>query len=279
MTILPELQTHYGQLTPAEKKLADFVLRYPAQTVELSAAALARQAGTAPSAVVRFCKSLGYKGYSDLKLQLAIALRQQPSYMPGMDREDGPDAVLDKIFAANIKALQDTAARLDREAFSGVVELLSKARTVHIYAVGTSAPPAQELEHRLMLLGIPARAYTDVVQMPLSTMNLGPGDVAIGISHTGRTKPTADALAKSRQAGAATVCLTSYGASPITCHADWVLTVYSDDTRYPTEAVSARIAQVGVIDALVAAISVSRYDRAAERSRKTHDLLEDIRYK
>jgi len=46
--VLPELQTHYQQLTPAEKKLADFVLRYPSQTVTLSAAALARQAGTDP---------------------------------------------------------------------------------------------------------------------------------------------------------------------------------------------------------------------------------------
>jgi len=276
--VLPELQTHYQQLTPAEKKLADFVLRYPSQTVTLSAAALARQAGTAPSAVIRFCKSLGYKGFSDLKLQLAVALRQ-PSYLPGMDRDDGPETVLQKIFAANIKALQDTAARLDKDAFCATVRLLTEARTVHIYAVGTSAPPAQELEHRLMLLGISARAYTDVVQMSLSTMNLGPGDVAVGISHTGRTQPTVDALAKSRLAGAATVCLTSYSASPITEQADRVLTVYSDDTRYPTEAVSARIAQIGVIDALVAALSVARFDRAAERSQKTHDLLEDIRYK
>lgn len=280
-SFFPELHKHYSNLTPAEKRIADHILRYPSETVNLSAAALAARAGTAASAVVRLCRSLGYQGFSDFKLQLAVELRRQPdaSYMPGISRQDDTSAVLDKIFSANIKALQDTAARLDRQAFQETVTLLQTARSIHIYAVGTSAPLAQELQHRLMLLGLQSHAYTDVAAMRLSTMNLCRGDVAFGISHTGRTLATAEALALSRAAGATTVCLTSYFASPITDTADQVLTVYSDDTRYPIEAVSARIAQTGVIDALVAALSVSRYDHALERSERIHGLMESIRRK
>ncbi len=130
-----------------------------------------------------------------------------------------------------------------------------------------------------MLLGLQAHGFTDIAAMRLSTMNLQPGDAVFGISHSGRTAATVDALTLSKEAGAETVCLTSYPASPITMVSDHILTVYCDETRYPIEAVSARIAQTGVIDALVAAISVRRYEEATKRSEQIHDLMEDIRRK
>lgn len=279
--MLAQIKKHYAALTPAEKKLADYVLQYPSETVSLSAAALAKQAGTATSAVIRFCKSLGYEGYAAFKMQLAVSLSHQTpaSYMAGAAKGDSSSVVLDKIFAANIKALQDTLCHIDRHTFSAVTALLDRAQTIHIYGVGTSSSMANDLQHRLMLLGLRSQAYTDIASMPLSTMNLQPGDVAIGISHSGRTEATVSAMELSKRAGAATVCLTSYPSSPITAVSDHVLTVYSDETRYPVEAVSARIAQMGVIDALVAALSVQRYDEATRRSGQIHDLLEHMRRK
>lgn len=279
--MLKEITRQYASLTPAEKKLADYVLQYPSETVGLSAAALAQRAGTAPSAVVRFCKSLGFEGFPAFKVRLAVVLSQQTpaSYMSGAARGDSSSTILDKIFAANIKALQDTAARIDRTAFSEAVSLLASANNIHIYGVGTSAGMVGELQHRLMILGFRSQCFTDIASMRLSTMNLQPGDVAIGISHSGRTLVTIEALELSRLAGAKTICLTSYNASPITAVSDHVLTVYCDETHYPVEAASARIAQTGVIDALVAALSVQRYDISVQRSARIHDLMETIRKK
>lgn len=277
---MPQIRRHYDTLTAAEKSIADYVLQYPSEAVQLSASALSKRAGTAPSAVIRFCKSVGFDGFSALKMQLAVELsRQTPaSYMASVEPSDSTSTVLDKIFSANIKALQDTVSRIDRTAFAAVTELLSKANVIHIYGIGTSAPMVTELHHRLMLLGFQVHNYTDLVSVRLSTMNLKPGDVAFGISHTGRTETTVDALTLSKEAGAATVCLTSYAGSPITQISDHVLTVFCDETRYPIEASSARIAQTCVIDALVAALSTKCYEKATQRSRQIHDLLESIRY-
>lgn len=277
---MPQIWRHYDALTPAEKSIADYILQYPSETVQLSASSLAKRAGTAPSAVVRFCKSVGFEGFSAFKVQLAVELsRQAPSsYMASVEPTDSASTVLDKIFTANVKALQDTLSRIDRKAFTEVAALLSNANTIHIYGVGTSAPMVYELHHRLMLLGFQVHNYTDLVSVRLSTMNLKPGDVAFGISHTGRTETTVDALTLSKEAGAATVCLTSYAGSPITQISDHVLTVFCDETRYPVEASSARIAQTCVIDALVAVLSTMCYEKATQRSRQMHDLLEAVRY-
>lgn len=278
-SFLLDIVQRYDTLTPAEKKLADYVLQYPSETASLSAKDLAQRSGTASSAVIRFCRTLGYTGFSDFKLQLAVSLsRHTPaSYMAGATKGDSSSVVLDKIFAANIKALQDTSARLDRATFCQVVDLLSVARRIHIYGVGTSAGMVAELQHRLMILGLQSQSFTDVASMRLSTINLQPGDAVIGISHSGRTAATVDTLELSRQAGATTICLTSYGGSPITAISDHVLTVFCDETQYPIEAVSARLAQLGVIDALVAALAVKHYDEATRRSQQVHDLMETIR--
>lgn len=277
---MPQIRRHYDLLTAAEKRVADYVVQYPSEASGLSAAALAGRAGVAPSAVIRFCKSVGFGGFSELKLQLAVELsRQSPaSYMSCVEPSDSPATVLDKIFAANIKALRDTVSRLDRAAFEGAAAALERAENIYLYGVGTSAPQVAELEHRLMLLGFSVRGFSDVVAARLSTMNLKAGDVAFGISHSGRTAATVDALTLAKEAGATTLCLTSYTGSPITRCSDHVLTVFCDETRYPVEASAARIAQTGVLDALVAVLSLSRYAEAACRSRQTHDLLEDIRY-
>ncbi len=278
---LPQIRKLYPTLTPAEKRIADYVLQNPSQTLSLSAAALAQQADTAASAVVRFCKSLGYTGYAEFKVRLAVALSHNnpASYLTGVEPGDDSSTVLEKIMTANIKALRDTMSHMDRNSFAAAVELMSGAQKIHIYGIGTSAGLVGELQHRLMLLGFQVHGYTDTVAIRLSTMNLKPGDVAVGISHSGRTMAVVDALAYSRKAGAATVCLTSYNSSPITRQSDFALTVFCDETRYPIEASTARIAQMTVVDALVAAVSARRFDTAIARSGRVHDLLEDLRYR
>lgn len=278
---LPEINRHYASLTPAQKKLADYAVQYPSEVVNASAAEFAARAGTAPSAVIRFCQALGYDGFSSFKLQLAVMLSQNSpaSYMAGVARNDSSSTVLDKIFAANLQALRDTVSRIDRQAFDRTVQLLQSARRICIFGVGSSVQPARELYYRLMLLGYPVQCFSDVVEATLFTMHLGPEDLAIAISHSGRTMATVDVLTQCKEAGARTVCLTSYSGSPITEVSDHVLTVYCDETRYPIEATAARVAQICVIDALVAALAAEHYDDTLHRSQRIHDMMEPLRRK
>lgn len=276
---LPELRSRYGSLTPAEQRLAEYILQYPSEVLTLTAAALAQRAGTASSAVVRFCKTIGFDGFPAFKLQLAVELSRQEtaSYVHGVDPQDDCDTVLEKVFSANIRALEDTVSRIDRRSFRELVEALSRANRIYIYGVGTSAGLVSDLEYRLMLLGFQAQGFTDITTMRLSTMNLTAGDLAIGISHSGRTQATVDVLKLAKQNGAETACLTSYIASPAARNADHIITVYSDETQYPIEAVAARIAQAGAIDALVAALAVRHYDKALERGKTLQPLIESVR--
>ncbi len=280
ISCLQAIRARYGALTAAERLAADLILRDPEAVPKLSIAEFSKASGAAQSAVVRCCKSLGYEGYVAVKLALTAELsrNRQLNFAPYLSPEDAPGDILDKVFAANVKTLHDTAEHLDRNLLLEMVDRLDEAKNVYIYGVGTSSLLVREFSYRLMELGKPVSAFTDLVAMKISTMNAGPGDFAVGISHSGRTMATIQALELAGKAGAGTGCLTSFPGSPITAVCAVPLTICSDEIRYPMEAVSSRIAHLSLIDAVTMALSSRRYEAAVERARRVRELTDTIRY-
>jgi len=274
------IKNNYNNLTKVEKRVADCILANSDNLASKSVSDIADDVGVAKSAVVRCCKSLGFEGYSELKLSIAVELskNKELNFIPYISKEDDASNILDKVFSANVKTLHDTAEKIDRNALKKVVDLLSEADNIYIYAIGTSSAIASDFQYRLMQFGYRAFCFTDVPSMKISTLNIKEGDVAIGISHSGRTVATIEALELAKQNGAEIVCLTSYPNSKITQICDHSLAVYSDEIRYPVEAVSARISHISVLDSIVIALSAKNYDETCERSRKSHELINTIRF-
>ena len=273
---LAAIKAAYDSLTTVEKRVADYIREHSEKVILMPIADFAEQAGVAKSAIIRCSKSLGFEGYSELKIALAVELskNKQLNYAPCINPDDTPGDILDKLFAANVKTLHDTADRIDREVFTAVVDLLNEARHIYIYGVGTSTVFVQELQYRLMHLGRHALAVTDVPSMKVSTLNIKKNDVVIGISHSGRTIPTLESLELAKEQGAATVCITSMPGSKITQIADYPIELWSDEIEYPMEAISARIAHLAIIDAITVAISAKNYEQALERYKAAHDMID-----
>lgn len=277
---LSAIKTEYENLTVKEKKVADYILQNPEKVVLMTVAELADSAGVVKSVIIRCCQSLGFSGYAQLKLSLSreLARNEQFHYSPYIDKTDSASGILDKIFSANIKTLHDTAAGIDRKMLAQVVDLLGAAEHIYIYGIGTSAGIVCDFQYRLMQLGFTAFCFTDLPAMKVSTLNIRPGDAAIGISNSGRTMATVDALKLARQKGAKTVCLTSYPNCELVRQSDYPLVIYTDEIQYPIEAISARIAHISVLDAIAVSLSAKNYEQAMERSAQTHDLINTVRY-
>ncbi len=58
-------------LTGSEKKVANYILNNYMYILDYTVTELAEKAGISDATVVRFCRSVGYKGYQDLKISLA----------------------------------------------------------------------------------------------------------------------------------------------------------------------------------------------------------------
>ena len=280
LACLSLIKNNYPTLTDVEKKIADYILENRNEIISMSVDKLATKAHVSKSAIIRCCKSIGYDGYKSLKVALTIELskNKQLNYMPYIVPEDTVSDILDKVLATNIKTLNDTAEKIDRINLEKIVNTLSEAKTIYIYGIGTSAIIVNDFQHRIMQVGYTALGFTDILSMKISTMNITKGDVAIGISHTGRTIATIETLKLAKEKGATTICITSCPQSPITQESTYPLVIYSDEIEYPTEAIAARIAHISAVDAITIALSSKNYAQAMERSYIARELINTIRY-
>lgn len=271
----------YENLTETEKRIADRILAAPEEAVTLTAKALAAQCGTVPSAVIRFCKSVGAQGFSDFKIRLSADLgaKSGPGNLLPIQEGDGPREVFKKVFASGVRTLEDTLALIDYSQAEQIVRTLSRATRIVFFGVGTSSVIAVDAQYRFAQLGLATAACTDILFMNVTAANLGPGEVAVGISHSGSTQPTVDALRRAKKAGAATVAITSFSQSCLARECDRRIIAFSDDKNYPVEAVSARIAHMCILDALMMSLAAQNYAALQQHLSERNEILKQMRYK
>ncbi len=279
--IIAKIHNVYKSLTPTEQKIASFVLKNPQQAVNMTVKELADACSAAPSAVNRMCKSIGVDGFSKLKISLASAIgkeKESESSLP-FNKDDTTPVIFNKVFNSGINTLKNTFRMLDFSKAEAMATKIAKANRVFIFGIGTSAVIATDAAYRFSQLGVQAYAYTDILQMNVMANNMKSDDVAFGISHSGTTKAVVDVMRLAKKAGASTISLTSFEKNMLYKQSDYAISVYADEENYPVEAVSARIAHMCVIDALMMTIASFEYDDYSRHISMRNKALDDIRYK
>jgi DNA-binding MurR/RpiR family transcriptional regulator len=260
--VLARLRARSPGFTGAVRRVAEQVLADPSGTARSGIVELAERSGTSPSTVTRFCRALGFDGYAQLRLAIAADTGPVPhaaGWSVDIGREIQPtdplDRVLDQIVASDDRAMRDSAALLDLGAVQRAADAIATAGRVDVYGASGSALVGTELQFCLHRLGVPAWSWIDVHDGRASAALLGTGDVAVGISHSGRTRETVEAVAEAAGNGATTVAMTSYPRSALAQVADIVLQTAAQATTYRPDALSARHPQLVLLDLLHIAVA------------------------
>jgi len=272
------------RLSAAETRVAETIIGTPSLVVELTITELAKACGTSQATVARFCQTIGYTGYREFRVAVATSTSREQAERDrfdvddaDIDPDDSVEAVVAKVAYQEVQAIELTARSLDRVALDAVVAAVLAAPRIDIIGSGSSNLTAQDLHQKLYRIGMPANTFVDAHLALPSAALLGPGGVAIGISHSGRTVETEQALQIARAAGATTVCITNFPDSPIASRCDLVLVTQARESRYRSGAMSSRIAQLALVDLLFIRVAQRRYDAAAESLRVTYDSIQDHR--
>lgn len=270
-TLIVRLRGLLPTLAESERAVGRLVLEQPAEIARVGISELARRAGTSATTVTRFCRSIGLNGYQELRLLLAVAgykqeaaTRQLPIGAEAEIAADDPlPAITRKIALASQQAIQDTFETFDLSALAQAVEAISGARKVDIYGVGASDVVVADLHHKLSHLGLVAVAYSDVHLSLGSAAHLKPGDVAIGVSHSGQTHEVLDPMRVAGERGATTIAVTNYPHSALAEQVDVTLaSAGQEDVLFRTGATVSRIAQLYVTDCLFVALAQHRGEEA-----------------
>ncbi|MDF2522768.1 MAG: RpiR family transcriptional regulator [Clostridiales bacterium] len=258
---LVRIKTHYNILSESEKKIADYIMNNKDEILGLSAHALADKIGTSASTVVRFCYSLGFKGYTELKFYIERELLS-PSYeVIQVNPGDSINLIKQKMLNFNKDVIDDTTMILDSEKLEQAVKALSTAPRIDLYGEGGSGSITVSAANLFLQIGLSCNAYTDSFMQITSATQLKKGDVALAIIHSGRARNTIEALQEAHKQGATTICITGYTNSPITEHSDIVLYTSSKSTGFLSDLPAARISELCVISVLQMAIVAGDYDK------------------
>jgi DNA-binding MurR/RpiR family transcriptional regulator len=271
LSILIRVRGAMPSLRPAERRVADAVLADPAKISESSITAVARQCQTSETTVLRFCRALGLAGYPELRIALARAAQWEESDHGGtgpmtgtIGKTDSLADIVAKVTYADAHALEETGASLNLAVLERAVSAVAGARRVDIYGSGPSGLVGHDLQLKLHRIGLVSFVWSQPREACASAALLTSADAAIGICHTGTTTETVDALQVARRRGATTIAITNFARSPVTEHADLVLTTAARETTFRSGAMASRITQLTVADCLFAGVAQRSYDQALE---------------
>lgn len=249
--------------TVAERKIAFYVRENMDKALHCTLLELAEQIGVSDASVVRFCKSIGYKGFQEFKICAAMErLPPGQQYHPKLHKDDSPEEICHKIFATEITALQRTLQALDMTVITQTVDSLLKASRIVFAGTGASMMVCRDAHHKFLQIGIHVSAAEDKDVQLMEAALLNPGDVLFAISHSGNNLHVLHAAELGKSCGATIVGLTSPSKNKLSQIADHTITTVSEETIFRSEAATTRLAQLAVIDSLVAIIAFQNYDRA-----------------
>lgn len=280
--ILTKMRQGLKSFRPSEQKIANYILNNPEEAKDLSVIEMAKKSGTSEASVIRFCKTLGLKGYQDLKIAISMSIvnesKKEKILHEIINADDSPEVILKKMAMGSIQAIQDTCNVINISNLSKAINVIDNCEKIHLFGVGASSIVALDAQYKFSRINIPTFMFFDHHIQLTTAVHLTDKDVAIGISHTGRTKEIIEVLKIAREKGATTISITQYGKSPIQDVSDIVLFTASVENNFRSGAMASRIAQLHVIDSLFIGVACKRYDEVIKHLEITREALEDRKY-
>lgn len=258
---LAGIRSNYGKFSEKEKKIADYILQDPQKIIHHTINQVADELNVAESTVFRFCQRVGFKGYQALKIALAAEIvTPMKDIHEKISDGDSVGMVTEKVFRSNVKTLEDTLHIMDSHIMEKVVETILKADRIFFFGSGGSAVVALDAYHKFIRSGLNVNSTLDAHMQLMAASQLTKKDVAILISHSGSTKDILDVLQVLKDKEVKIISITNFAKSPLTKEADIALYTVAEETDFRSEALSSRIAQLSIVDALYTNIMIARKD-------------------
>jgi len=280
--MLERIKASLSSLAPAEQRVGKLVLADPRAFANLPVTELADRAHVSKPTVVRFCRSMGYDGLSDFKLKLAGSVSEGvPFIHRSVDADDKTSdvavKVIDNTVAAFLKYRNDASSFALEHAAQALADTHKTGRRIEFYGVGNSGIVAQDAQHKFFRLGLNTIAYSDGHMQVMSASMLQPGDCAVIISNSGRTRDLMDACDIAKKRGATTIVITASG-SPLAGSGHIHLTADHPEGYDKYSPMVSRLLHLLIIDILATTVALRIGEELQPVLREMKNNLRNKRY-
>lgn len=263
-----EITRNYRNLRPSERKVADFLLHCEKDLSDITLVELATSAKVSQPTVLRFARSMGYHGFKELKNAiLEEKIRKKidkeiidPLYGFPIGKEDIITDVPSKVIGTTLHVLKETIKSISLKEFVKAIDLITNSESIFVFGVENSLCAVSDLVTKFLYLWLKCDKYDDYYIQNIKANSLQQGDVAIGISYSGRSRNTVEVIRASKKSGANTIVITNFEDAPVTKYADVVICTSNEQFLYGN-AIFSRSSQLAIVDMLYMGVLISDYDK------------------
>ena len=245
---------------------------------------LAVQCQVSQPTVIRMLKALGFRGYREFCYALVEELARETDgnhagvmYGYSLSGTEKLEELPGKVLSTTSRAMEETLKNLSVKTYRSILDILNRARRIDIYSVENSNVTAQDLLTKLLYLGLNCRHLDDSYHQRICAANLTPEDAAIGISYSGCSKDTVEAVKTARRQGASTIVITNFKNSPIAAFADYLICTSQDQFFYG-DSIFSRTTQLMVVDMIYMGLILSDYDHYITQLNQSSRIVRDKDY-
>ena len=226
MPAIRQIFAKTDSLNGAQKRLGHYLQNDSSALLLSNVRDLAQAVGVSKSTVVRFAKSMGYKGFPEFKREIQKEMRGKLRAAARMEEtfaELGDDEnIFAKLIKRDIQLLQETLQAASFPDFHKAVEIIWRAQKVFIIGLNASMALAYLLHFRLVRVKKDTRwifltGGTSLLEQ-LAFMN--PSDVLIAIDFLQVPREVQAALQHAKKVGAPILGITDFPSSAIAKAAD-----------------------------------------------------------
>src|SRR5918996_223830 len=154
MPAIKQILTKVSSLNGAQRRLGHYLQNDSSALLLSNVNELAEAVGVSKSTVVRFAKTLGYKGFPEFKREMQREMRHKLRAADRMEQtftEIGDDKnIVAKLIKRDVQLLQETLRAVSLPDFHKSVEIIWRARKVYIIGLNASMALAYLLHFRLV---------------------------------------------------------------------------------------------------------------------------------
>ena len=264
------------RLTPAQRRIMQYIVDNYEEAIFLTASQLARRVGVSEATVVRLAQALGFDGYPGMQKKFRKGLQDRLSTVTRLEhtvdhvRQMG-DVVV-KVLQEDIQNLSQTLRELPLEIFERAVSDMQSATRIFVIGLRGAHAPALTLATYLRFLGkqthllVPGHGEMwDILQ------GLDSSDLVVGISFPRYTQVTLEVLEHARKKRARVGAITDSPLSPLARHAHWVLTAHCQLDSF----IESFTAATSLVNALLTAMSIQSPGKTLRILREREALWEE----
>ncbi len=280
MSVMLNMLKYKEDLSMTERAVLEYLIENKETLKDFSVEKIAEAAYTSPASVVRMCKKLGYHGFKDFKIDFILAnakveIPEQSEYTDVILNKDsnyGQSAIEN-----NIRVLEDTLKLYDEKTLQKAAEKIMTARKILIFGKGSSYLVCKDLEMKLRRINKFAIAQGESHEQLVDATFINNKDVVIFISNSGKTKEIVSAALLARENKAAIISIVKLGASLLADLSDLTLYTSTLEGEFRSAAMTSRISQLCVVDALFANCAHINIERSVEKLEMTFETFKRYR--